>query len=517
MKTKTQIYNLIKSFTRPERSDEDFGLQKVSFFSYAVIFISAVFCITFCSKSSPIYPFNDWVDVNCFFTVGKSILHGKVLYTDIYEQKGPILYFLHTIFYFMSPNSFLGAYIFEIISSFAFLTISYKTMLLFYSQKIIVAIPFLSAMVYSCPSFSHGGSAEEYCLPFLAFCFYVGIKACFEEKQISKASWLIIGITSAFVLWIKYTLLGIYIGFFLFLLIQSIVKKDTKKFLSCIIPLSSGIILGSLPVIIYFSANGGFTDLFKVYFYDNIFSYSKGASNLFSVIENVTVGYKKILTGILFLVIFPTLTFVFAFFQKKSSLLYCLSTFIFTLFFIYCGGRRSIYYAFPISIFTPIGVALFFHLLLELKNKIFSKTFKTRINLFLPPLYAAFCIMVIFGRSTNVYLLQYEKEELPQFQFAQTISQTENPTMLNYGFLDGGFYTVCDIVPHCKYFCGLNIPLDEIKESQDFIVKNGLSDFVVTRDTTLAEEISEKYEIVCKRYFPFENQIRIYYLYKKIE
>ncbi len=38
-------------------------------------------CLSFgflliCSKSSPLYPYNDWVDVNCFFTMGRSMLHG---------------------------------------------------------------------------------------------------------------------------------------------------------------------------------------------------------------------------------------------------------------------------------------------------------------------------------------------------------------------------------------------------------------------------------------------------------
>ena len=31
-----------------------------------------------CSKSSPLYPMNDWVDVQCFFTVGRGILQGKM-------------------------------------------------------------------------------------------------------------------------------------------------------------------------------------------------------------------------------------------------------------------------------------------------------------------------------------------------------------------------------------------------------------------------------------------------------
>ena len=50
-----------------------------------------------CSKSSPLYPMNDWVDVNCFFTVGRGITHGMVPYLDLYEQKGPLIYFLYAL------------------------------------------------------------------------------------------------------------------------------------------------------------------------------------------------------------------------------------------------------------------------------------------------------------------------------------------------------------------------------------------------------------------------------------
>ena len=31
-----------------------------------------------CSKSSPLYPMNDWVDVQCFFTVGRGGVRGEM-------------------------------------------------------------------------------------------------------------------------------------------------------------------------------------------------------------------------------------------------------------------------------------------------------------------------------------------------------------------------------------------------------------------------------------------------------
>ena len=59
--------------------------------------LQALYCLllsfgvlTVCSKNSFLYPLNDWVDVNCFFTVGRGVRHGLVPYLDLYDQKGPL-------------------------------------------------------------------------------------------------------------------------------------------------------------------------------------------------------------------------------------------------------------------------------------------------------------------------------------------------------------------------------------------------------------------------------------------
>ena len=79
---------------------------------------AAAFCIiTVMSTCSFLYPTNTWGDAQCFYTVGKSIAHGKVLYRDIYEQKGPLLYFLHACVEWLpleSANPFLEIYILQV-------------------------------------------------------------------------------------------------------------------------------------------------------------------------------------------------------------------------------------------------------------------------------------------------------------------------------------------------------------------------------------------------------------------
>ena len=40
----------------------------------------------FCSMTSYLFPIHNWVDQNCFLTLGKGILEGTVPYRDLFEQ-----------------------------------------------------------------------------------------------------------------------------------------------------------------------------------------------------------------------------------------------------------------------------------------------------------------------------------------------------------------------------------------------------------------------------------------------
>ena len=101
---------------------------------------------------------------------------------------------------------------------------------------------------------------------------------------------------------------------------------------------------------------------------------------------------------------------------------------------------------------------------------------------------------------------------MPQYKFAALIG--EDATLLNYGFLDGGFYIVSGIVPDCRYFCRLNIDLDEMMEVQDGYVRDGKGSLIVTRDEELD---AERYRCISEESFYFEGLDHIYRLYRKQE
>lgn len=246
---------------------------KIILFCFA---LSALFLLI-CTKASFLYPINDWNDSNCFFTVGKGMMQGKVPYRDLFEQKGPLLYFIHGLASLISFDSFFGVFFFEILSFGIFLWFSYRIILLF-SQKAYayVLLPVLSVAVLSSSSFCKGDSAEEFCLPLLSASLFYLLRYM-KKKERSPMSYLTVmfqGILAGCVLWIKYTMLGFWFAWMMMVFLDTLRQKQIKRaFFSCIMFLL-GMILTAVPWVVYFACNHALYDFINAYFYVNIFGYS---------------------------------------------------------------------------------------------------------------------------------------------------------------------------------------------------------------------------------------------------
>ena len=119
---------------------------------FFAFFISFCF-LTICSRSSFIYLFNNWDDSNSYFTMGKMMMNGGVIYRDLFDQKGPLLYFIYGLGYLLSHTSFSGVFLIEIISFTIFLLAVYKIANLYLNHKFsmfilpLTAFPYLSQKV----------------------------------------------------------------------------------------------------------------------------------------------------------------------------------------------------------------------------------------------------------------------------------------------------------------------------------------------------------------------------------
>ena len=100
-------------------------MQRVSFGEKVLLFFLALLLTTLFSTCSFFYPLNPWDDANVYMTIGNAMLSGKELYVDIFDHKGPVLFFLHEWAAMLSRNSFVGIYLVEIVCSLFYLIYSF--------------------------------------------------------------------------------------------------------------------------------------------------------------------------------------------------------------------------------------------------------------------------------------------------------------------------------------------------------------------------------------------------------
>lgn len=490
--------------------------------------LSSFVTLVICTRSSFLYPLNDWVDSNCFFTVGKGMFNGQVVYRDLYEQKGILLYFLHGLCWLISHDSFLGVFFLEVIAGTFFLYYSYLIMRLYCKRVCLVTLPFLAAAVYSSSSFVLGDSAEELCLPLLAYGLYVSIRSLKEKTSIGWKDAILIGVTSGAVLWIKFSMLGFYLGWIWVPATVLLFSRKWKELLTLIGGIIGGVFLITLPFFLYFAANGALSDWFEVYFYNNIFLYHGESIPFWMKILGVWKEVGSRLAWNYSYGFFVFLGLLFGLLYLKASIkLQLILSFAGLTMTTYINGTAYAYYTLIFAIFAPFGwiclIRLIFIAIEAIRmlshGKLTLKIGKKAGQITLASVSGAMAVWSLFyclNTSQNTNLLLADKNTLPQYRFAEIINQKEDATLLNYGFLDGGFYTTSNTFASCRFFCTLNMEyLPEMMETQNAWLKDGISDFVVTRSIQLHEDRYQKVD-ECT-YELYEGQPWTFYLYERIE
>lgn len=499
--------------------------------------LAAAVPLMICSKSSPLYPFNDWPDVNMFLTMGKAMLKGRVPFVDLQEQKGPYVYAVGGIAYLISHRGFQGYFLFELASMFCFLFYAYKIIRLYTQKPALWGLPVLCAGVVSAKSFVHGGSLEELSLGIFAYAIYSLLLYLKNEegRPMSAVTLALNGMWAGILFWSKFTLLGLYIVWAAVVALRIISRKKWKELFR-----SMGIFLGAMlvttiPWFIYFGINGAIGEWLKAYLWDNIFGYAEWGNG--SIWQKLSVAVSNI-----FLSLKDKENRTYSFFVAVGALSFvCWSKKIvswgekFATGFmglamgigIFIGETKHDYYGLPLSVFSLFGILGFVMLFGGVAGLLQKKLKRAAL-----PIYGVFLAVVLFlcayvslQISPNTYLLSVEKEQMPQFRFARIIQESSDQSILNYGFLDGGFYTVLDQVPEESAFCILNRNSSQMLAEQNIYVQEKRTHFLVTwKEYTLGEEelrtlpvVSEYYELVDFLYFEFEGEPRTYALYERKE
>ena len=475
----------------------------------------AAACLSICSKSSPLYPLNDWEDANAYFSCGKGMNAGMVIYRDLYEHKGPVLYGAHALCALVTSESFLGVFCLEVLAVGLFLLSVYKLLTLYGAkQSAWILLPLIAALVLSSRSFSGGDSAEELCLPCLSWALYFllrWLRRGAPERMPAKTL-VLSGVLCGLVLWTKFTMLGFFGAWIAGLFLYHLLRRQPRAAWSSVGWFLCGIGAVTLPWFLYFAIHGALYDWFKVYFYDNLF--------LYSAIEPLTLWMRvKTMLKIAWdwFATNPAYTFPlaagalwFAISKSHSAAekLWVWGLLVFLGIGVFIGGRPYVYYGLIFAAFSGV-------LLLPLCPWL-DRALENRpaFRVLLAGTLAVLSLVFSFAGSPNTRDLLKPKDDTMQYRFAAVINQIPDATLLNYFFMDTGFYTAAHVTPSVKYFHYTNVPLPEMLEEQTRYIETGETDFVVTRGRQ-PDTITDRYTLVASEPAPAGSWYDTVYLYER--
>lgn len=478
-------------------------------------FLLSFFVLLFTSKNSFLYPLNDWFDANAFFTVGKSMFKGIIPYKELFEQKGPLFYIIYGFGSLISYKNFIGVFFIEVLFFTIFLYYIHKLFFLFTKEKYsYLSLPILAVLITTSLSFVHGGSCEQFCLSFFAISLYYYCRH-FKEKELNYKEFFINGLLAGCIFMIKYTLLGFWFGFMIFLFFDLFLRKKEKKkaFIASFIFLG-GMMIPFLIAIIYFLINNALKEFIDSYFIINMTAYPKKVNNIFEKFFLLFYNFS-VLLGHNGLLLFLSIILIPLYLKKININMYFKKSIIAILLLTITGLFWGIfcleYTLLPVFVFLPFSLLFFNQFFTNYLNKDWFKK-----N------YYKICIIIFFASIFLSYynanyknMLFSSKEDYFQYKYASYINKFDNPTLLNMSSLDAGLYTTTGIIPNTRFFEVQNISYKNFPDNLDEMkkyVENKEIDFILYNTTSTLEKVKQQdnyifdnYELIFDDVYYFEN------------
>ena len=327
--------------------------------------------VSISSKNSFLYTFNDSSDIQTFVTTARCMLRGDVLYRDVFDVKGPLLYFFYMLGLLMDGSTFHGIFVLESILFIAFTVLCYFIADLYLESPVLkIAVAGVSAFVSTTGEcFFGGGQCEELLLPVLACVIYVVLKY-FRREYPERIKWydvMAIGLCAGIIIWVKYTIVGIVIGIVLYVIIVQVQDKKIGNIWVYAGQFLIGLLIGSLPTIVYFGLHGAFDALLEVYFYDLIFVYrDQGGQFAYFLTENFFRYYIGVSAMTAFALVYPLLDGGRHLGKRERSVI---GIMVLAMGLGISGGMHWTYALESMQVFAPIGVVFMIYTILDCKAK----------------------------------------------------------------------------------------------------------------------------------------------------
>lgn len=221
-------------------------------------------------------------DASIFEYFGYAMNHGQMMYTNLFDHKGPFIFIFNALGYFIAGP--LGIKALYLLSIYLFFYWTYHISRLFSSKTISILVNAIVFIIFE--NFFEGGwGLEGYVLPCISYSLFVFLNYALTSK-IKPIEVILNGVFFSIVFFTKANMVGMWLFFSLYITLCLLYQKKVKELFQLIGLFLSGILLILVPLFLYLMMNGALNDMFYQSFIVNMI-YSKQPSeySLKEVIE----------------------------------------------------------------------------------------------------------------------------------------------------------------------------------------------------------------------------------------
>ena len=255
---------------------------------YGIMLLTAFIFVFYASATTS--PFIDFkrIDSYMFLIMGRGWSKGLIPYVDLFDQKGPAIFFINMLGFWLTGNKY-GVFLLQILFMFASECLIYFMFRRVYSDKIALAMASLGIFTFLW-NYENGNMNEEYANPFLIASFLCLTKWLDEKDndKIDHNPWyaFVYGITFGFCLMSRVTnAIGVCMAILLILIYLIYNKRFINIFHNAV-----AFILGALcivtPFALYFAVKGATYDFWYGTILFNLHYATQGKTGLVMLLKS---------------------------------------------------------------------------------------------------------------------------------------------------------------------------------------------------------------------------------------
>lgn len=272
-------------FTRLKDVDYRKYLIKRTIIYLFISAFSVAFLLLLSASTSPLYTDYCDGDSSIFMIIGKAIASGKDVYRDFFDHKGPLLFYLNALGFYMTGTK-SGVFIIQCVFLSLTSVFIYKTARIFtktFRSLICVIVTILAFAATICD----GNLSEEYCMLFCVIPIYLAVKvfAIAEDEPHPALYSAIYGACFALCAFIRVNN-GVMIGgVALVTLVTEFISGRVKNALINLASLFIGMAAVAVPTCLFFASKGLLGDMIFATFTFNFLYASDGAEQTASLLS----------------------------------------------------------------------------------------------------------------------------------------------------------------------------------------------------------------------------------------